>query len=515
MKITFYGATETVTGSCFKLTTKKGYNILIDCGLFQGSRELKERNYGDFAFNPSEIDVLLLTHAHIDHSGLIPKLCNQGFQGKVFTTNVTKELCSIMLPDSGHIQEMEVERKNRKLARANKPLLDPIYTAEDAEKCMGQFVGSAYDTTVEILPEIKAIFKDAGHILGSAMIELYVEDKKILFSGDIGNNDQPIINDPSIIDHADFVIMESTYGNRFHLETEDKATQLERIINKTIRKGGNLIIPAFAIERTQDLIYHLRKIVKSDEVPKIDIYIDSPLAIRATEIFCKHTDFFDEDAKKLTEEENQCIFDFPGLKYTLSADESKAINFLKNSNIIISASGMCDAGRIKHHLKHNLWRSQSTVLFVGYQAQGTLGRRILDGEKLVRIHGEEVAVNADIENIEGFSAHADQKALVEWVQKLNGKPEKIFLVHGEPEGMQMLAKVIGDETKNNVLIPKIGDTIELIKSQETVKVDLDSEQEITKTFELFESKLQAILNKSGSSLKVLEELDKLKQKFNN
>ncbi|KJS22556.1 MAG: metallo-beta-lactamase [Clostridiaceae bacterium BRH_c20a] len=513
MKITFYGAAETVTGSCFKLTTDNGSNILIDCGLFQGSRELKERNYGDFAFDPSEIDVVLLTHAHIDHSGLIPKLSNKGFQGKIFTTNVTKELCSIMLPDSGHIQEMEVERKNRKLARANKPLLDPIYTVEDAEKCMGQFVGVAYNTPVEILPEIKTIFKDAGHILGSAMIELYVEGKKILFSGDIGNNDQPIINDPTIIDQADFVIMESTYGNRFHLETEDKATQLVQIINKTIRKGGNLIIPAFAIERTQDLIYHLKKIVNSDLIPKIDIYIDSPLAIRATEIFCKYPDFYDEDATKLKEEENQCIFDFPGLKYTLSADESKAINFLKNNNIIISASGMCDAGRIKHHLKHNLWKSQTTVLFVGYQAQGTLGRKILDGEKVVRIHGEEVAVNADIENIEGFSAHADQKALVEWVQKFKDKPEKIFLVHGEPEGMQMLAKVIKDETKNNVLIPKVGETIELIRSKETVAEVSDFEKEISKTFELFESKLQDILNNSGNSTKILEELDKLKTKI--
>lgn len=282
------------------------------------------------------IDAVLLSHAHIDHSGLIPKLCKKGFKGKIYTTTVTKELCSIMLPDSGYIQEMEVERKNRKLARANKPLLEPIYTLEDAERCMSQFVGVSYNSEVEVLPDVKVIFHDAGHILGSAMIEVRAEGQKLIYSGDIGNTNQPIINDPSVITEADYVIMESTYGNRFHLETEDKTQQFMRIIKKTIRKGGNLVIPAFAVERTQDLIYRLKKLVMEGELANIDVYIDSPLAIRATEIFRNHPEYFDQEACELLEE-HDCVLDFPGLKLTLTAEESKAINFVKKSSIIISA----------------------------------------------------------------------------------------------------------------------------------------------------------------------------------
>lgn len=513
MKITFYGATETVTGSCFELTTNKGYRILVDCGLFQGPKETKERNYGDFPFNPWEIDVVLLTHAHIDHSGLIPKLCKKGFKGKIYTTKVTMDLCSIMLPDSGHIQEMEVERKNRKLARANKKLLEPIYTVKDAEKCIEQFVGIGYNEKIEISPEINVIFQDAGHILGSAIIEVFADDVKVVFSGDLGNLNQPIINNPSIISDADYIIMESTYGNRFHIETEDKMQQIMRIIKKTLRKGGNLVIPAFAIERTQSLIYNLKKLDTAGEIPDIDVYIDSPLAIKATEIFCKYPDYYDQEAGELREKLNECILNFPGLKYSLTAEESKAINFLKDSKIIISASGMCDAGRIKHHLKHNLWRPESTILFVGYQAQGTLGRRILDGEKVVRIHGEEIAVNADIERIDGFSAHADQKALVEWLQKFSYKPEKIFLVHGEASAIKTLSKVIEEETQNSVVIPKYLQTIELTKSTGVRKPIATFDKEIKQTFISFEESLQDFLQNSESRSEILAELDKLKQKL--
>jgi metallo-beta-lactamase family protein len=513
MKITFYGATETVTGSCFEITTNKGYRILVDCGLYQGPKEIKERNYGDFPFDPTEIDAVLLTHAHIDHSGLIPKLCKQGFKGKIYTTEVTVDLCSIMLPDSGYIQEMEVERKNRKLARANKNLLEPIYTVIDAEKCMKQFVGVAYNKKIEILPEIQVTFQDAGHILGSAMIEVFADDLKVLFSGDIGNINQPIINDPTIITEADYIVMESTYGNRFHLETEDKMSQLIRIIKKTFRKGGNLVIPAFAVERTQGLIYNLKKLDIAGEIPDMDVYLDSPLAIKATEIFCKYPELYDEEAGGLNEKFDECILNFPGLKYSLTADESKAINFLKNSKIIISASGMCDAGRIKHHLKHNLWRSDSTILFVGYQAQGTLGRRILDGEKTVRIHGEEIAVNADIERIEGFSAHADQKTLVEWVKHFSKKPQKIFLVHGEQNAMLTLAKVIEEETQNSVIIPKFNQTIELTKSGEITESIGLQEKEIAQSFKYFEETLQSFLNNSENRSMILLELEKLKEKI--
>lgn len=512
MKLTFHGAAETVTGSCVGLTTTKGDKILIDCGLFQGSKEIKEKNYGNFDFNPSEIDAVLLSHAHIDHSGLIPKLCKKGFKGKIYTTTVTKELCSIMLPDSGYIQEMEVERKNRKLARANKPLLEPIYTLEDAERCMSQFVGVSYNSEVEVLPDVKVIFHDAGHILGSAMIEVRAEGQKLIYSGDIGNTNQPIINDPSVITEADYVIMESTYGNRFHLETEDKTQQFMRIIKKTIRKGGNLVIPAFAVERTQDLIYRLKKLVMEGELANIDVYIDSPLAIRATEIFRNHPEYFDQEACELLEE-HDCVLDFPGLKLTLTAEESKAINFVKKSSIIISASGMADAGRIKHHLKHNLWRPESTVLFVGYQAQGTLGRRILDGEKTVRIHGEEIAVKADIERIEGFSGHADQKGLVEWVKNFTPKPKKIFLIHGEPDALETLSDVLLEETGNEVVVPKLGQIFELVKPVE-IKEPVDTfEKQLQKIFTDFEKRLQTVLLDNTSRHKILEELDKLKERL--
>ncbi|MFZ5943517.1 MAG: MBL fold metallo-hydrolase RNA specificity domain-containing protein [Bacillota bacterium] len=511
MQITFYGAVETVTGSCFKLTTESGYNILIDCGLFQGPAQIKERNYGEFPFRPTEIDVVILTHAHIDHSGLIPKLYKKGYKKNVVTTNVTKDLCSIMLPDAAHIQEMEVERKNRKLARADKPLLEPIYNIEDAEKCIHKFIGVNYDEKTEILPGVNVVFKDAGHILGSAMIELYVDGKKVVFSGDIGKIDQPIINDPSQIEQADFLIMESTYGNRFHLETEDKLVQLARIIKKTMKKGGNLVIPAFAIERTQDLIYDLRKLIQDGEIPRVDVYIDSPLAIRATEIFCRYPQFFDEEASQMNGEGDACIFNFPGLKFSLTSEESKNLNLVKNNAIIISASGMCDAGRIKHHLKHNLWRKESTILFVGYQAQGTLGRRILEGEKLVKIHGEEVAVNAEIEKIEGFSAHADQTALVEWVKKFQVKPQTIFLVHGESDSTATLAHILEEETGNRVIIPKINESFNLADEGDVIKPGTEEiTDSIQSTFSNIQAKVEELLNKSYSKEDILSELERIK-----
>jgi len=518
MKITFHGATGFVTGSCYKLTTPNGNNILIDCGLFQGTKEIKNRNYNDFPFNPAEIDAVLLTHAHIDHSGLIPKLCQKGFKGKIYTTVVTKDLCSIMLPDSGHIQEMEVERKNRKLKRANKPLLEPIYTVKDAEQCLQQFVGINYDTQTSILPDLEVVFRDAGHILGSSIIEIYAGGKKIVFSGDIGNINQPIIEDPSKIKAADYIIMESTYGNRFHLETEDKVVQLARVIKKALRKGGNLIIPAFAIERTQDLIYDLKKLMDSGEIPVMDVYIDSPLAIRATEIFCKYPNFYDQEATELTEE-GGCILKFPSLKFSLSTEDSIKLNFVTNNRIIISASGMCDAGRIKHHLKHNLWRANATILFVGYQAQGTLGRRILEGEKLVKIHGEEIAVNANIERIEGFSAHADQKGLVEWVKNFSTKPQKIFLVHGEPEARDTLAGIIEEEAGIEVVKPMLHQTFEL--TEEITKPLLrksdgaEDNEQIRQVFIDFEQQLDKIPQNKEIQNKLVLELEKLKQKIIN
>ncbi|NMA01588.1 MAG: MBL fold metallo-hydrolase [Clostridia bacterium] len=512
LNIGFYGAAGVVTGSC-TMITYKNRKILIDCGLFQGPKDLKELNYNDFAFNPQDIDVVLLTHAHIDHSGLIPKLCKKGFNGKIYATNVTKDLCSVMLPDSGYIQEMEVERKNRKLSRANKPLLEPIYTVLDAELCISQFRGVKYDTKIEILPGVYAIFREAGHILGSSIIELFVDGKKLVFTGDLGKLNQPIINDPSIINHADYLILESTYGNRFHLETEDKLVELARIVKRTIRKGGNLIIPAFAVERTQIIAYKLKKLMNMGEIPKLNVYIDSPLAIRATEIFAKYPHLFDEEAQDMVE--NGELLEFPELKFTLSAEESKRLNTIEKNAIIISASGMADAGRIKHHLKHNLWRPESTILFVGYQALGTLGRRILDGEKTVRIHGDEIAVNADIEKLEGFSAHADQKGLVDWVTSFTKKPKTIYLIHGEDDARKTLAQVLQENIESEIVLPQLYEHFDLDYTPEDIVEDdstLIKAEKLSAIFSEFEEKIKSVISEEDKS-KISLELEKLKKKL--
>lgn len=460
LTLSFLGASRIVTGSCYLLETDS-HKVLVDCGMFQGSKKEKEFNYGDFPFNPAEIDFLILTHAHIDHSGLIPKLYNQGFKGNVFSTKATAELAAIMLPDSGHIQEMEVERKNRKLARAGKALLSPIYTAADAFNCLKFFQGINYEDTVAISPDIKIRFKDAGHILGSSLVEIWVtvnnEQLKIVFSGDIGNWNQPIINDPSTIDQADYVIMESTYGNRLHENHENKLDKLVGIIKDTMGKGGNLVIPAFAIERTQDLLYDLNKLLEKQVISNLKIAIDSPLAIEATQIFCRSSEYYDPEARAIQAQSGNCPFAIPGLYFARTSEESIALNKVKGT-IIISASGMCDAGRIKHHLKHNLWREESTVLFVGYQAKGTLGRRILDGEKTVTIHGEEIAVKASIQKIESYSAHADQDGLLKWIASYQEKPRCLFLTHGEEESSLVLESKINQQFPHIVtVVPHLGE----------------------------------------------------------
>jgi len=465
MKIQYCGAAGTVTGSCYLISTAKT-KFLLDCGMFQGSQELKERNYGSFLFLPGEIDFVLLSHAHVDHCGLLPKLYKLGFKGLVHTSKATKELCSVVLPDSGHIQEMEVERKNRKLARKGEPLLNPIYTADEARSSLNYFADHNYSEQFEPAPGIKVRFLDAGHILGSAIIEIITEDDgrstKIIFSGDLGNINQPIIENPTIIDEADVLIMESTYGNRYHLETENKNEILARIINKTHKKGGNLVIPSFAVERTQDLLYDLKLLLGQGKIPPLDIYIDSPMAVEATKVFINNPEYFDRETKALLRGNGaSSIFEGPKVNFVLSAEESMALNKIKSGAIIISASGMADAGRIKHHLKHNLWRKESTVLFVGYQAEGTLGRKILDGEKKVRIHGEEVAVKADIEVIDGYSAHADQKGLVDWLGSFKKKPGIVFLVHGEEDALTTLQRVISSQYGLKVEIPRYGQLYDL------------------------------------------------------
>ncbi|MEW6662461.1 MAG: MBL fold metallo-hydrolase RNA specificity domain-containing protein [Bacillota bacterium] len=463
MRLIFHGAAGTVTGACFLLETQGG-KILVDCGLFQGDKETKERNYGPFPFEPGEIKALLLSHAHIDHSGLIPKLIKHGFQGPVYTTPATMELCEVMLADSGYIQEMEVERKNRKLSRAGKPLLEPIYTADDARAGMRQFRAVDYDRLFEVLPGVEARFTEAGHILGSAAVEIAASGKekfRLVFSGDLGGWDRPIVRDPQTPEAPDWLILESTYGNRLRENDEGQLERLGQVINDTFRRGGNVIIPAFAVERTQSLLFGLHQLVQKKVINPARIFVDSPLAIAATKIFCQHPGIFDEKTARFTEETGNCPFFIPGMVMTQKAEESMAINKVRSGAIIISASGMCEAGRIKHHLKHNIWRPECSIVFVGYQARGTLGRQIVDGNPIVRIHGEEVKVKAQIHSLEGFSAHADQQDLVRWIDSFPRKPSRVFLVHGEEEALDTLSNIVQNRFGISVEIPALNSAYEL------------------------------------------------------
>lgn len=473
MKVTFLGATRTVTGSNF-LVEGAGKKFLVDCGMYQGKATDELKNEEDFAFDVKSIDFMLLTHAHIDHSGRIPKLYNEGYRNPIYAHKATCDLCGIMLPDSGHIQEMEVEWKNRKRARKGEPELPPLYTAEDATKCLEVFVPVKYDEIIELDENIHVRYNDAGHMLGSSIIEVWIKEdgkeEKIVFSGDIGNNDIPLLSEPTMIEDADYLVMESTYGNRLHMKNESKAETFLRIVSETIENGGTVVIPSFAVGRTQEILYELNKIKEDphnehfleefEELMKTPVYVDSPLAISATEIFKENMDLFDEETQEVIKSGDNPL-EFPGLKFTKTADESKALNENDEPSIIISASGMCEVGRIKHHLKHNLWNPKSTILFVGYQAKGTLGDQIVNGAKKVKIFGEEIAVNARIEYIEGYSGHADQEWLLNFVYSFINKPKHIFLVHGEPESQDVLKQKIQETTGIAVTTPEFGETYEL------------------------------------------------------
>ncbi|NLN86888.1 MAG: MBL fold metallo-hydrolase [Syntrophomonadaceae bacterium] len=464
MIITFLGATKTVTGSFFVIETGN-VRFAVDCGMFQGSKQLKEKNYSDFPIEPGSLQFVILTHAHIDHSGLIPKLCKEGFKGPIYTSPATAELCGIMFPDAGHIQETEVEMKNRKLSRAGKTLLEPIYTAEEALECLPQLQPLNYDEIRRVAPGVEVRLRDAGHILGSSIVELWVQENgqraKVVFSGDLGQGGQPIVKDPTVVEGADYVIMESTYGNRLHKGTATRVEQLKKIIDDTMRRGGNLIIPSFAVERTQDILYDLSILQANGDLdPSIEIFIDSPLAIAETEIFQKSIDYYDQETMEILSSGRHPL-KLPNLKFSRTREDSVELNNRLGNTIIISASGMADAGRIKYHLKYNLWRPESTVLFVGYQAMGTLGRRILDGEKMVTIHGDQLVVKADIQSIEAYSAHADQVGLLNWLKHFKPKPKTVFLVHGEEKAQPVLADLIQTEMNIPVLIPGWLDAFEL------------------------------------------------------
>ena len=436
MKLHFYGADRCVTGSshCLEINGKK---ILVDCGLQQGRDEMDNRY---LAFAPGSIDILLVTHAHIDHTGRIPLLVKNGFHGRILTTRVTADLMKIMLLDSAHIQESDAEYENRKGQRAGREHVEPLYTEQDALDVFKYVTICEYEETVELCEGVSAVFTDAGHLLGSASITLELEEagvhKTLVFSGDIGNVDQPIIRDPQLLKKADYVVMESTYGDRNHTEVWSYTDELAEIIDETLGKGGNVVIPSFAVGRTQELLYFIREIkdqrlVKS--TPNFPVYIDSPLARAATTVFCGDLHgYLDEQALELVKDGTH-MFTFPNLNLVESSEESKMLNMDTTPKVIISASGMCDAGRIRHHLKHNLWRANSAVVFVGFQSPGTLGRRLLDGVEKVKLFGEEIAVKAKIVNFQGLSSHADHDHLIEWIKAFDPKPAHVFVVHGDED----------------------------------------------------------------------------------
>jgi metallo-beta-lactamase family protein len=457
MNIQFCGAARTVTGSAY-LVTAAGHKVLVDCGMFQGSKAIAEFNYGAFPFDPTSLQAVLLTHAHIDHSGLLPKLTKLGFHGPIYTTEVTRDLCKIMLPDSAYIQESEVERKNRKLARQDKPLLEPIYTVADAHACMNHFKVIPYGQRFTIVPGLEAILRPSGHVLGSAYVEL-IETRdgsrtKLLVSGDIGAENRPLVPDPDDPGSADYVVMEATYGDRERDEKKDaNILDLSNIIKETFKRGGNVIIPAFAVERTQDLLYGLNQLIYRGELSAGAVYVDSPLAIEATEVFARHVDHFDEEAQHFRSLVGDIPILFPNLHFSRTRQESEAINRIKSGAVIISANGMCTAGRIKHHLKHNLWRPECSIVFVGYLAEGSLGRQIQEGRSTVRIHGEEVRVRAQIHSLGGFSAHADQGGLVEWATSFEKPPKGIFLVHGEDHALNTLRELLQAKLSSDIQIP--------------------------------------------------------------
>ena len=474
MKITFLGAARTVTGSNF-LVEAAGKKFLVDCGMYQGKITEELENSDPFVYNVNEIDFMLLTHAHIDHSGRIPKLYNEGFKGPVYATKATCDLCEIMLPDSGHIQEVEIEWKNRKRMREGKEPIPPLYTAEEAYDSLEIFNPVQYDEIVEVDENISVRFNDAGHMLGSAIIEVWATENgkttKAVFTGDLGNNDLPLLDSPTMISNADYLVMESTYGNRLHMRNDDKAKLFLDIVSETLDKGGRVIIPSFAVGRTQEILYEIDRLReeygqdeefarKYETLMNVPVFVDSPLAISATEVFKKNTELFEDEIKEKIKRGDNPL-EFKGLQFTPTADESKALNEDHKPAIIISASGMCEVGRIKHHLKHNLWNPNSTILFVGYQAPGTLGRLIVDGAEKVKIFGEEIAINARVEYIEGYSGHADQTWLLNFIYSFTNPPKHVFLVHGEYEGQEELKRKIEETSECKVTIPEFGDSFEL------------------------------------------------------
>lgn len=466
MKIMFIGATHEVTGSCYYLEAA-GRRFLVDCGMQQGPDDYENE---EIPVSPGDLDFVLLTHAHIDHSGNLPAIYAKGFRGPVYATEATCHLCDIMLRDSAHIQMFEAEWRNRKARRQGKPEYIPAYTMEDAMGVIRDFIPCPYEKKVIPAEGIAVRFVDAGHLLGSSSIEITINEegieRKIVFSGDIGNRDQPLIKDPTYLHQADYVVMESTYGDRSHGERPDYVSKLSEIIQRTFDRGGNVVIPSFAVGRTQEMLYFIRQIKAENRIKgheNFKVYVDSPLANEATMIFKEHMyDCFDEEAVILIRQGINPL-SFPGLRISVTSDDSKAINSDEECKVIISASGMCDAGRIKHHLKHNLWDKRNTILFVGYQALGTLGRALLEGASEVKLFGEEVYVAAEICQMHGISGHADVNGLLDWISAFEEKPRKVFITHGDDEVTEIFARRLREEKGLDTMAPFSGTKYDLVE----------------------------------------------------
>lgn len=523
MKIKFCGATTGVTGSCHLLTTGE-HKILLDCGQFQGGKVQEKLNYEPFPFNPEEIECVILSHAHIDHCGRLPLLVKRGFTGEIYCTDATADLLRVMLIDSAYIHEKDAEWQSNRNLRAGKKPVEPLYTVEDAEVCLKLVKPILYDQLVELNENVKIVFNDAGHILGSAITEIWVDEKnttsKIVFTGDLGVSNRPILRNPTKIKKADYVIMETTYGNRVHPENSTSIDELINITLKTIKRGGSVIIPSFAVGRTQELIFQFNMFYEhhpeyKDILGKVSVYIDSPMATTATEVFKKNAAVFDDETKEYILKGDNPL-DFPNLKFTRNSKDSQMLNFDTKPKIIISASGMCEAGRIRHHLKHNLWDSRNSIVFVGYQAEGTLGRNLVEGAKEVRLFGETIVVGAEIHNLEGFSGHADMNGLLDWVGGLQVTPKEIFLVHGEEQSKVDFANSVKEKFGYDT-IPVFTnaefelETGKLLSKDEIIREAIDVEDLSALKIKVgsIERDVEVILDKAKGSINNQASMDKI------
>ncbi|HNZ27684.1 MAG TPA: MBL fold metallo-hydrolase [Spirochaetota bacterium] len=519
MRLTFYGAAGCVTGSNFLLETGDK-RMLIECGMFQETKLLRERNYKDFPYNAFEIDAVFITHSHIDHTGLLPKLIKEGYCAPIFLTDTTKEITEVLLYDSAHIQEMDLEWKNKKRRRSGLPEYELIYSAKDVDETLKLFQGIPYNKEVEIFDNVSVVFKESGHIMGSAYLEFFIKEngvtKKIIFTGDLGHSGQAIINDPETSNKADIIVIESTYGNRLHKSREKTNLEIKGIIEQVIKTNGSMIIPSFALGRTQEMIYRLFKIFEDYDLPLINVYVDSPMAQKITEIYARNKDLYDEEAKNyLSLGKNPLEMD--NLRFTSTKEESIAINYDETPKIIISSSGMCEAGRILHHLKHNIWNENSHILFVGYQAAETLGRRVIEGAKEVKIFGEIIKVKARIHTIGGLSAHADRDELLGWLSNYKKANPEVFLVHGDVDVMSEFSNFIKYNLGFNVYTPRINDVVDFSFDKKTLAItnhNIEKEtNNIDKEYEYFLSLANKIKEEVQKSYSGSDNKKRIVEKF--